>query len=696
MAELLLEFLCEEIPARMQAQAASNLQRLVERGLEERRLQFESTDAYVTPRRLALVVDGLPVRQPDAIEEKKGPKVGAPDNALQGFMKANGLNDISEAEVRETEKGSFYFLVRSVQGRDSRSVLSEVIIEVTEKLPWPKSMRWSHGSFRWVRPLHSLIALFDGEALEGSLSLGHGVEIPFGASTVGHRFLAPEPFQVTSFSDYRERLRSSKVVLDAVERKRMILDGAQQLAESQGFALHEDEALLEEAAGLIEWPIVLSGGIDEAFMDLPPEVLVTTLKVHQRYFSLLSKKGRPAPSFIFVANMEATDGGKVIVSGNEKVLSARLSDARFFWDQDRQVELDARRAELRDIVFHAKLGTLADKVERIEALVSEIVPFIPECEEDTALRAARLCKADLTSGMVGEFPELQGTMGGYYALNDGEPEEIAAAIREHYAPQGPSDACPRAPLSVAVALADKLDTLAGFWAIGEKPTGSKDPYSLRRAALGVIRLILENEIRLPLKQIIELALDAQSAAAAVPPSAEVIADLMAFFADRLKVALKDRGVRHDHVAAVFALGGEDDLVRLMRRVEALSVFLEDEDGANLLVAHQRATNIVRIESKKDDKTYKADVQSGLLGETEELDLFRALKTAQGDVEDALANEDFTTAMSVMAELRRPVDAFFDNVTVNSENAALRTNRLNLLSTIDSTLSRVADFSKIEG
>jgi glycyl-tRNA synthetase beta chain len=696
MAELLVEFLCEEIPARMQARAASNLQRLVEQGLEDKRLQFESTDVYVTPRRLTLVVDGLPVRQPDAVEEKKGPKVGSPDKALQGFMKANGLNDISEAEVRETEKGSFYFLVRSIQGRDSRSVLPDVIIEAAGKFPWPKSMRWSHGSFRWVRPLHSVIALFDGDALEGGLDLGQDAGITFGVSTRGHRFLAPEPIHVTSFSDYREKLRSSKVILDAVERRRLILESAQQLAESEGFVLYEDEGLLEEVAGLIEWPIVLSGAIDKAFMDLPPEVLVTTLKAHQKYFSVLGKNGRPAPLFIFVANMEAMDGGKTIVAGNERVLSARLSDARFFWDQDRQIKLDARRAALRDIVFHAKLGTLADKVERIEALVSEITPFIPDCEEEAVLRAARLCKADLTSGMVGEFPELQGTMGGYYALHDGEPEEVAAAIKEHYAPQGPGDACPDAPLSVAVALSDKLDTLAGFWAIGEKPTGSKDPYSLRRAALGVIRLILENAIRLPLKQVIERALDAQSAACTVPPSAEVIADLMAFFADRLKVALKDKGVRHDHVAAVFALGGEDDLVRLMRRVDALSRFLEDEDGANLLVAHQRATNIVRIESKKDDRTYKAEVESELLGEAEEQELFRALKTAQGDVEAALAAEDFTTAMSVMAELRRPVDAFFDNVTVNSEDAALRANRLNLLSAIDSTLSRVADFSKIEG
>ena len=611
-------------------------------------------------------------------------------------MKANGLGDISEATVRETEKGEFYFLVRSIQGRESRVVLPEVVVEAAEKLPWPKSMRWANGSFRWVRPLHGVLAVFDGQPLEGRIDLGSDTAITFQGRSVGHRFLAPNPFEVTSFSDYREKLRSAKVLLDTDERKRVIWERAQELADSRGLALHEDADLLQEVAGLVEWPVVLMGTIDKSFMDLPPEVLVTTLKAHQKYFSTLDRKERPAAGFLMVANIEAGDGGKTIVSGNERVLSARLSDARFFWDQDRGTSLESRGAALRDIVFHARLGTLADKVERMGTLVGELAAFVPDCDEEAALRAARLCKADLTSGMVGEFPELQGVMGRYYALHDGERETVADAIKEHYAPQGPGDDCPRAPVSVAVALADKLDTLSGFWAIGEKPTGSKDPFSLRRSALGVIRLILENDLRLPLTQLIERALDAQSAADRDSASAEVVAELMTFFADRLKVALRDKGVRHDHVAAVFALGGEDDLVRLMRRVDALSNFLEDDDGSNLLVAHQRATNIVRIESKKDGKVYDAPVDGTLLTEQEEIDLYDALALAKKEVDTALAAENFVSAMETMATLRRPVDAFFDRVTVNSEDAGLRINRLNLLSAIDSTLSRVADFTKIEG
>jgi glycyl-tRNA synthetase beta chain len=475
----------------------------------------------------------------------------------------------------------------------------------------------------------------------------------------------------------------------------MIAERARALATEEGLALKEDAGLLDEVAGLVEWPVVLAGKIDPAFMDLPDEVLVSSLKAHQKYFSTLDSEGAIAPSFVFVANIEATDGGAAIVDGNERVLAARLADARFFWDQDRKRTLEARVGELNGIVFHAKLGTLADKVWRMEALSAVLAPHIPGCDKEQAWRAARLAKADLVTDMVGEFPDLQGTMGAHYARHDGEDEAVAQAIVEHYAPQGPADRCPSAPVSVAVALADKLDTLAGFWAIGETPTGSKDPFALRRAALGVIRLIVENKLRLPLSEILEQALDAQAAAGGAPPSQEVVADLMVFFADRLKVALRDRGVRHDLVTAVFALGGEDDLVRLLGRVEALSDFLASEDGANLLVAHERATNIVRIEAKKDERVYDGDVEGTLLKETEELALHKALEAARRKAEDALKTEDFSGAMAAMAELRHPVDAFFDHVMVNAEEEALRANRLKLLSSIDEVLHRVADFSRIE-
>jgi glycyl-tRNA synthetase beta chain len=695
MPELLVELFSEEIPARMQARAAEDLKRLVCEGLSAQGLDFDSAAAYATPRRLTLVIEGLPLRQPDVREEKKGPKEGAPDQAIQGFMKANGLADIGEAELRDTPKGRFYFVVRDIPGRESREVLAEALLDATGKLTWPKSMRWADGSFRWVRPLHSILAVFDGVALDGELKLGTDGGVPLGNETRGHRFLAPDAFIVSDFADYREKLHRAFVVLEAEVRKATILERARALVAKAGVTLKEDENLLDEVAGLVEWPVVHIGNIDPGFMDLPDEVLVSSLKAHQKYFSTLDAEGRIAPRFVFVANIEATDGGAAIVDGNERVLAARLADARFFWDQDRKESLEQRLGALNGIVFHAKLGTLADKVWRMEALASVLAPYIPDCDKDLAWRAARLAKADLVTDMVGEFPDLQGVMGAHYARHDGEDEAVAQAVLEHYAPQGPADRCPSAPVSVAVALADKLDTLAGFWAIGETPTGSKDPFALRRAALGVIRLIVENKLRLPLADILEQALDAQAAAGAAPPSQEVVADLMTFFADRLKVALRDRGVRHDLVSAVFALGSEDDLVRLLGRVEALSDFLASEDGANLLVAHERATNIVRIEQKKDDRVYNGDVDRLLLKESEELALHDALQAARGKAETALKAEKFGDAMTAMAELRRPVDAFFDNVMVNAEDGALRANRLKLLSSIDEVLSRVADFSRIE-
>ncbi len=695
MPELLLELLSEEIPARMQARAGEDLRRLVADKLKTAGLDFTDARAYATPRRLALVVDGLPDKQPDITEEKKGPKVGAPEQALAGFIKANGLDSIDEAEVRDSGKGSFYFLVRQIEGRPTGEVLSEILLETVRGLPWPKSMRWAQTTSRWVRPLHGCLALFGGTPLEGALSFGDR-SFAFGGKTLGHRFLTPGAIEPASFADYRDKLRAAKVMLDPAERRAVIAEQAAKLAQAEGLTVKGDPALLDEVTGLVEWPVVLMGRIDEDFMALPPEVLSTAMRSHQRYFSTLDAGGKLANRFIFVANMETPDGGKAIVAGNERVLRARLADARFFWDQDRKASLASRVPALEQIVFHAKLGTLAEKVDRVEALAVALAKHIDAAAADPVRSAARLAKADLTTGMVGEFPELQGLMGRYYALHDGERPEVAEAVAEHYSPLGPADRCPSAPVSVAVALADKLDILVGFWAIDEKPTGSKDPYGLRRAALGVIRLIVENKLRLPLIQVIGHAVESYGAAGVSADGAGVAAGLLDFFAERLKVVLRDRGVRHDLITAVFALGGEDDLVRLLTRVEALKSFLDSDDGANLLVAYRRAANIVRIESKKDKTGFDKPVDKALLAQTEEENLAAALATASAAAAEALAAEDFGAAMSALAGLRQPVDDFFDDVTVNADEPELRENRLRLLSAIGATLAEVADFSKIEG
>ena len=695
MAELLVEIFSEEIPARMQARAAADLKRLMTEGLKAANLSFDKAEAYATPRRLVLVVDGLPAQQPDLTEEKKGPKYGAPAKAVQGFMKANGLKSIEEAELRATEKGDFYFVVRHIAGRAAAEVLPEILTKAFGDLPWPKSMRWAGDSQRWVRPLHGIVAVFDGKALSGGLTMGEGRVVSFGSATQGHRFLAPEPFEVTGFEDYRTKLRNAKVMLDPAERREVIAGEIAEFVAAEGLSVKDDPALLDEVAGLVEWPQVVMGRIDETFMDLPGEVLSTSMRSHQKYFSTEKPDGSLADRFLLVANMEAPEGtkrAKTIVAGNERVLRARLADARFFWDQDRKEPLSARVPSLKDIVFHAKLGTVAEKVSRLESLAAEISKSVPGADRDEARSAARLAKADLVTGMVGEFPELQGVMGRYYALNDGETPAVAEAIAEHYQPLGPNDACPSAPVSVCVALADKIDTLAGFWMIDEKPTGSKDPYALRRAALGVIRLVVENKLRLPLAEIFAAAQAEYTDLSAAP----VATELLDFFGDRLKVVLRDQGVRHDLITAVLARGGEDDLVRLLARVAALGSFLASDDGANLLIAYRRAANIVRIEAKKDKRGYDAAVESGALAQPEEKTLFARLSDAAKGAQTALAGEDFTGAMAAMAQLRQPVDAFFDEVTVNAEDAAVRENRLNLLSAIGATLSEVADFSKIEG
>lgn len=693
MAELLLELLSEEIPARMQARAAEDLKRLATERLAAAGLAFTKAESYVTPRRLALVVDGLPARTPDLKEEKKGPRVGSPDQAIQGFLKGAGLASLDACEKRMVGKAEFWFAVVEKKGQATGDLLPGLIVETIKALGWPKSMRWGANRFAYVRPLQGVLALFDGKTLAGSLDLG-GSALAFGDSTVGHRFLAPARFAVTGFADYVTKLRAAKVILDQAERRTKILADATARAASVGLELRDDPGLLDEVTGLVEWPVVLTGQIDPQFMDVPQEALIGSMRAHQKYFAMLFTDGKLARNFAVVANMEIEDEGRTIVAGNERVLRARLSDAKFFWDQDRKTTLEARLPALEQRVFHAKLGTVAAKVERLEKL-SGFLAVKLGADPVKATRGAKLAKADLSAGMVGEFPELQGIMGRYYALHDGETAEVADAIRAHYQPLGPSDACPSAPVSVAVALAEKIDTLAGFWSIDEKPTGSKDPFALRRAALGIIRLVVENRARLNLHPVFAASLLGYGTI--LRERVETLAvDLLAFFADRLKVALKEKGVRHDLIDAVFALGGEDDLVRLLARVDALGAFLKGQDGANLLIGYRRAANIVAIETKKDGKAPDGRIDPASFTQAEEEALFARLGAVKTDLDRALAAEDFAAAMAALATLRAPVDAFFEKVTVNAEDRALRANRLNLLSAIGAAPARVADFSKIEG
>ncbi|MDP6689701.1 MAG: glycine--tRNA ligase subunit beta [Alphaproteobacteria bacterium] len=684
MADLLLELFGEEIPARMQARAADDLKRLVCAGLKDAELPVESAEAHVTPRRLILHITGLPLAQADVREEKRGPKVDAPEKAIEGFLRGNGISR-EQCEERDLPKGRFLFAVIERRGRPTGEVLAEILPAALAALPWPKSMRWGAGEIRWVRPLHSIIALFDSAVVPLSFA---GIES--GNRTQGHRFHAPETVAVTDFADYREKMAAASVLIDAGERRARIAKGAGQLAQAAGLELVADDGLVAEIAGLVEWPVPMLGNFDRRFLDVPAEVLVTTMKVNQKYLSVRDGDGNLAPNFITVANLEAQDGGKQIIAGNEYVLTARLADAEFFWTQDKKKTLESRLPALDDMVFHAKLGSVRDKVGRLEKLAAALADFVPGADGQNAGRAAHLCKADLVSEMVYEFPEVQGVMGRYYALNDGEGADVADAILQHYSPAGPSDDCPTAPTAVCLALADKLDILVGFWAIDEKPTGSRDPFALRRAALGVIRMVLENGLRLPLREVFAQAMDGYTLDTSPDDS------LLDFFADRLKVHLREQGVRHDLIQAVFALGGEDDLVRLIVRVEALNGFLGSEDGANLLVAYRRAANILRIEEKKDGVAHDGAVDASLLQQPEEAALSDALARAVEKIDGALAEEDFARAMSAMAALRQPVDQFFDAVTVNADESALRDNRLRLLLGIRATLHKVADFSEIEG
>ena len=684
MPELLLELFSEEITARMQAGAARDLERLMVGALSDRGLLFEGIKAFSGPRRLTLAIAGLPAKQKDVREELKGPKVDAPAAAIEGFLKKTGLTR-EQLKVESTPKGDVYMALIEREGRETAAVLAEIIPEILAKLPWPKSMRWKPGvATRWVRPLHSILASFDGETVPFSFA-----GVSSGRHTRGHRFLSEGKIEVRRFEDYEAALKKAHVILDAEERAAIIFEGVKSAAFVHGLELIPDEGLLAEVSGLAEWPVVYVGSIEDQFMDVPPEILQSSMRTHQKYFALRDPKtGKMANKFALVANMIAQDGGKEIVAGNERVLRARLSDAKFFWDEDRKIKLADRVKALEGIVFHAKLGTQAERVARIEKLAGEIAGKIG-ADVAKAQRAAHLAKADLTTGMVGEFPELQGVMGRYYALHDKEDAAIADAIRDHYKPVGPSDEVPTDKVAIAVALADKLVSVIKFIDVDERPTGSGDPFALRRAILGVIRIILSNGLRLSFFGLTKIVLGAEKNSSIHRAATEI--GVLDFTMDRLKVALKEKGTRHDLIDAVFSLGNEDDLVRLVARVEALQAFLKSDDGANLLAGYKRAANILKAEEKRDNRTYISEVDEKLLPDAADKALHAALAKAIGAIGPALDKEDFAGAMREMAALRGPVDGFFEAVKVNADDPKLRENRLHLLAGLRAALHRVADF-----
>ena len=715
MADLLIELFSEEIPARMQARAAADLKRLMTDALVEAGLTYAEAGAFSTPRRLALALTGLTTASAPRREERKGPRVDAPEAALEGFLRSTGLSR-DQLQARDDKKGQVWFAVIEHPGRPAEEIIAEVLEAVIRDFPWPKSMRWGSGSLRWVRPLHSILCLLGDE--QGARVVPVEIDgIRAGNMTRGHRFMAPDAFAVTGFEDYAARLRRAFVILDPAAREAAIRHGAEQLAFARGLEIVPDDGLMAELSGLVEWPVPLMGVIEERFLSLPPEVLQTSMREHQKFLSARNPKTGRIEGFVTVANIEAPDDGAAILAGNQRVLAARLSDAAFFWDLDlreAKAGMGAWAEGLRSVTFQSKLGSQADRVARIAALAREIAPVVG-ADVDQAEEAARIAKLDLRSAMVGEFPELQGVMGRYYALESGKPEAVADAARDHYSPLGPSDDVPSAPVSVAVALADKLDTLTGFWFIKEKPTGSKDPYALRRAALGVIRLVLGNQSRVSFQQLLSQMLAAHRLQSKDPELEAISAlitskvsgvvknqdigladDLLSFFHDRLKVYLRDQGIRHDIIDAVLALPGNDDLVLVVRRAEALAAFLKTEDGANLTQGLKRAANILAQAEEKDGVEYSFGPDPKLAETDEERALFAALDKAEPAIKAATGAEDFPAAMAAIANLRAPIDAFFESVQINSDNQILRRNRLNLLHRIREAGRGIADFTRIEG
>ncbi|WP_413221715.1 glycine--tRNA ligase subunit beta [Tritonibacter mobilis] len=687
MADLLIELFSEEIPARMQARAGEDLKKRMTDGLVEAGLTYAGAHALTTPRRLTLAIEGLLDHSPTVREERKGPKVGAPEKAIEGFLRGAGLSR-DQLEERDTPKGAVYFATIEKPGRPAAEIIAEVLEDTIRNFPWPKSMRWGAGSLRWVRPLHSILCVLTRE--DGSEVVPLDIDgITSGDTTCGHRFMAPARISVTGFEDYAAKLKRAFVVLDPKEREAAIWQDATNQAFASGLEVVDDKGLLAEVAGLVEWPVVLMGSIDAEFLDLPPEVLQTSMKEHQKFFSVKNPKSGRIEKFITVANRETADNGATILAGNQKVLSARLADAKFFWENDlriakSEVGMEGWLESLGNVTFHNKLGTQAARIDRIAALAREIAPVVG-ADADLAEQAAKVAKADLSSEMVYEFPELQGLMGRYYAQAAGLPQEVANACQQHYSPLGPSDEVPTEPVSVAVALADKIDTLTGFWAIDEKPTGSKDPYALRRAALGVIRLVLENGVRVALSGVFTQGYEGADES-----------DLLSFFHDRLKVFLRDQGIRHDVIDACIAMEGNDDLTLLVKRARALEAFMSSEDGENLLQGFKRANNILSQAEEKDGVEYSYGADKKFIEDPSEAALFDALAANEGAISSAIEAEDFAAAMGGMAALRAPVDAFFEAVQVNSDNQVVRRNRLNLLSQIRKVCGQVADLSRIEG
>lgn len=699
MAELLLEFFSEEIPATMQKKACDDLAGLMGNALKGHGLDFKDIATFVTPRRLCLWVSGLPLQQPDWKDEKKGPKVGAPPQAIAGFLRASGLDSLDQCTQRPGPKGPIWFAIKAGKGRATTEILPIIIADIVTSMPWPNTMRFADQTLRWIRPLHSIIALFDGEVIKGTIETG-GKPLVFGDVTRGHRFFSAGPIRVKNLSDYQTKLATAFVMLDQNSREESIQQQLRLKAQEKGLTVLSDGKLLQEVVGLVEWPVVILGQIDKDFMALPSECLTATMRTHQKYFSLVKPDGQMAPWFALVANTPLKDEGRKdgeakIRAGNERVLRARLADAKFFWDQDRTHKLEENLPKLAKVIFHAKLGTVADRCQRMVALAPHIIAAIkPEMQAD-AKRAAELAKADLVSEMVNEFPELQGIMGGYYARAQGETEAVARAIADHYAPAGPDDFCPTAPVSIAVAMAEKLDSLCGFWLIDEKPTGSKDPFALRRAALGVVRLVLENQIRLSLKDLILIGLKSYKIEQNPAKLAHIAFELFAFINQRIKAHLKTKGDRHDVIAAIFNAGDDSDLVRLMARLAAVKNFLASDDGSNLLNAYRRATHILEAEEKKDATRYRGHINAEIFVEEEEKALHAILSEVGLAVEDYFAKDDFEAAMLSLAKLRVGVDAFFDNVIVNAEQPETRANRLELLAAIRHVMAHVADFSQIE-
>ena len=678
MAEFLLEIFSEEIPARMQQKATDDLEKLVTEKLNDAKLTFDGVKSYVTARRLVLSITDLASVQPDVSEERRGPRADAPDQAIAGFLRVAGIarEDLVE---REDKKGTFLFAIIDQKGRPASDVIAEFMPEIIRNFPWTKSQRWGAGSLRWVRPLHSILCIMDGDIIDFEID-----GINSSNKTCGHRFMAPAEITVNDFTSYNEALKNAYVVLDRFERIENIDSEAQKLAKNAGLTLVEDKTLLGEVAGLAEYPVVLMGSFDEEFLDVPPEALTSAMRTHQKYFSLKDNNGNLANKFIFVSNMKTKDNGAKIIDGNERVLRARLSDTKFFWDQDLKYKLADHLPALNDIVFHAKLATVGARVKRLEGLSGYIAELI-SAEVEKAKLAAKLSKSDLVTGMVDECPELQGLMGKYFALAEGQDDQVADAIADHYSPKGPTDSCPSAPVSIALALAEKIDTLVGFFAIDEKPTGSKDPFALRRASLGIIRLITENNIRIDLDQVI------LKSASSYDLNFE-IDDLLKFFWDRLKVYAKDRNIRHDIIGAEFNW----DFVKMLSKAEALQNFVVTDDGENLLAGYKRAVNILKAEENKDGVNFDGDIVLDQLTMEEEKTLFATLNDVTVKTSDALKREEFEIAMTALARLRTPIYAFFDKVTVNSDNKSERESRLQLLSHIRTTMNLVVEFSKIEG